>query len=225
MKTMVRQARQSKTLILILVMAILGCDGYGQYFVEDEPTTNPPTSSEPIQPVFISKWDTTQTGASASNQIRLPLNASGSYNFTVDWGDGSANSIASAGDPAKVHTYASGGIYTIKITGQIDGFGFANSGEDNKKLLDISQWGQVKLHNSGYVFYGITLVSFSASDSPDLSNVTNMDSMFYNASAFNQDLSAWGDAGGGALCTNIATKPTNFNSGAGTITLPCGWQP
>ena len=37
---------------------------------------------------FVPQWDTrnVSVGSSASNQIRLPLEPSGTYSFVVDWG-------------------------------------------------------------------------------------------------------------------------------------------
>jgi len=50
----------------------------------------------------------------------------------------------------------------------------------------------VKLHNEGYQFTHCTSLSgFSAPDSPDLSNVTNMSGMFFGAESFNQDIGKW----------------------------------
>ena len=66
---------------------------------------------------FTSTWDTrnTSTGSSARNQIRLPLTASGNYNFVVDWGDNSTSTITSYNQAEVTHTYLSEGIQTITI--------------------------------------------------------------------------------------------------------------
>jgi hypothetical protein len=78
---------------------------------------------------FISTWETGNAGASNIDQIDLPLNCTGSVNFIVDWGDGSSNTITSCTDVAKTHTYPSAGTYTVKIIGEIGGWGFAGSGD------------------------------------------------------------------------------------------------
>jgi len=46
----------------------------------------------------------------------------------------------------------------------------------------------------------------------DTSSVLDMDDMFLSASAFNQDLSDW-------CVTNIATEPTNFDTGSLLTTI------
>ena len=71
---------------------------------------------------FISTWktDNTSTGSSNNNQVRLPLMPNGAYNFLVNWGDGSINTIASWNQAEATHTYAAIGTYTITITGYIN---------------------------------------------------------------------------------------------------------
>ena len=48
----------------------------------------------PAKP-FISTWNTatTYTGSTANNQIRLPLISTGTYKFTVNWGDSTSDNI------------------------------------------------------------------------------------------------------------------------------------
>lgn len=64
---------------------------------------------------FVSSWDTTITSgtSTANNQVQLPLNVLGTYNFFIDWGDGTQNIITSWNQPEILHTYATGGVYTI----------------------------------------------------------------------------------------------------------------
>ncbi len=67
---------------------------------------------------FLSVWDTikTSSGSSLSNQVTLPLHWSGDYNFIVDWGDGSNDTITDGDQLEKTHTYTFEGMYTINIT-------------------------------------------------------------------------------------------------------------
>ena len=102
-----------------------------------------------------------------------------------------------------VHTYASAGVYTVSISGHMSGFGFgqpdgdgwfqpSKKGPDSDKLVDILQWGCVKLGNRGGYFYCCkNLGALSARDVPDLTETTNLSCMFCGASVFTSDLSAW----------------------------------
>jgi surface protein len=170
---------------------------------------------------FVSTWNTSNTsfGSSASNQIHLPLESSGTYNFTVDWGDGSQDTITTWNQAQTTHTYATAGTYTLSIVGVIEGFRFAQSNQDRNKILSISTFGNLKLGNNNGYFTGCgNLVLSSVSDvldlsgttnllnmfsgcnslttianvgSWDVSNVTNMSYMFSGTNLFNDDLSNW----------------------------------
>jgi surface protein len=169
---------------------------------------------------FVTRWDTTRTsggsntgsGSSSSSQIRLPLEAGGTYNFVVQWGDGTSATITSS--TQGLRTYATAGVYTVTITGTLVGWRF-NNGGDRLKLLDVMQWGTMRLGNNGLYFHGVSNMVMSAVDTPDLtgttnmllmfalssfnqpidkwdvSSVTNMEDMFYYASSFNQPIGGW----------------------------------
>jgi len=132
---------------------------------------------------FISDWNTTNTsaGSSTSTQIALPLESSGTYDFTVDWGDGNDDVITVWNQAETTHTYAVSGAYTITITGTIDGFRFNNTG-DRLKILDISQWGILKVGNSNSYFFGCSNLDVTATDTPDLSSTTDMSGFFRSCS-------------------------------------------
>lgn len=170
---------------------------------------------------FVSTWNTANTsgGSSASNQIQLPLFSGGSYNFIVDWGDGNSDTITAWNQAETLHTYASSGTYTISIEGECKGFRFNNTG-DRQKILSIASWGDFELiGNLGGQFYGcnnldlssvsdvlnfgnctscqrmfdtcLSISTINNINSWDVSNVTNMSQMFYNAILFNQNIDSW----------------------------------
>jgi surface protein len=171
---------------------------------------------------FVSTWNTSNTsgGSSLANQVQLPLDFSGTYNFTVDWGDGSPiDTITVWNDPLTLHTYALAGTYVLTITGQIEGFRFNNTG-DRDKLLNISSWGpDFRLGNSNGYFRGCSNLDLSfVSDILDLTgtlimtnsfnnctslttvnnmdlwnttSVTNMNGVFLGATSFNQPIGTW----------------------------------
>lgn len=134
------------------------------------------TGQAPIP--FISTWNTANIGASNNNQITLPLESSGAYNFLVDWGeDIPLERITAFDDPGVTHTYASSGTYTVTITGIIKGWSFNNAG-DPAKLTQISQVGSLQFGNSGGYFYGCANLDWSATDIPNLSGTTTMADAF-----------------------------------------------
>ncbi len=62
---------------------------------------------------------------------------------------------------------------------------------DSTKLIDIGQWGTANWTSMESAFRGASNMQMSATDRPDLSAVTSMASMFYDANAFNQDIGDW----------------------------------
>jgi surface protein len=165
---------------------------------------------------FISQWKTDNSGGiSANNEITLPLESSGTYNFTVNWGDNSSDVITTWNQPATTHTYAIPGTYTVTIAGTIIGFRFADTG-DKTKIINISQWGDLRVGNNNGYFSGCLNLNSTAIDALnltgttnlsytfasakkfngvvnnwDVSNVTTIQAMFYDANAFNQPLNNW----------------------------------
>ena len=165
---------------------------------------------------FITTWKTDNPGPSNDDQITLPLEESGNYSFSVDWGDGTSDTITAWDDPEVTHTYTSPGTYNVTITGTIEGWRF-NFGGDRQKILDVSQWGDMKLGNNGNYFHGASNLIITANDTPDLLEITNMNNafratdlstannisnwdvssvtdmsfMFQDVSLFNQPLNTW----------------------------------
>lgn len=173
---------------------------------------------------FISIWNTSiiSIGSSANNQIKLPLQSTGTYNFLVEWGDTNSSIVTAYNDTSVTHTYTSPGIYTINITGQIIGWQF-NNGGDRLKIIEISQWGDLQLVTGQNSFYGASNLVLSATDALnltgvtdlnqafsgcsslgsqgsmslwDVSQITNFAFMFKDAITFNLDISSWNTSSG-----------------------------
>jgi surface protein len=140
---------------------------------------------EVVSTIFTSVWNTNNTsgGSSTSTQVQLPLVSSGTYNFIVNWGDGTQNTITVWNQAQTLHTYAVAGTYTITITGTITGFVFNNTGDRNK-LLSISNWGNLNLGNSASYFHGCTNLNLSTVVGVlNLNGTTYLSSMFLNCSS------------------------------------------
>lgn len=160
-------------------------DNYPPFFhpLDIEPTP-PVIIEEEVVRSFISTWSTSNlsSGSSSGNQISLPLVASGSYSFTVDWGDGSVDYITSYSQSERTHTYNSSGVYTIKIDGLLSGWSFNNSG-DKLKILNISQFGILQIGTDPGAFYGCTNLTITAEDNLNTTLPTNFNSIFRNSAS------------------------------------------
>ncbi len=118
--------------------------------------------------VFESSWKTNNAGTSNDDQISLPLEVSGTYDFNVDWGDESSDTITVWNQAEVTHTYASPGTYTVTITvvpttGIIQGWRFNNAG-DKLKILTVESWGDLLVGNNGGYFYGCDNLVLNATD-------------------------------------------------------------
>ena len=175
--------------------------------------TNAPETSSSVNMTnaFSAIWDTTKTSAGSSNSttIALPLESSGTYNFNVNWGDGSSDTITTWNQAEVNHTYASTGEYKINITGQIEGFRF-NDGGDKLKIIDIQQWGVLNVGNSNTYFFGCENLDASATDVLNLTGTTDLNQMFWNAKIFNGNISNW-NVSNIVSMVNMFGKANNFN--------------
>jgi surface protein len=168
---------------------------------------------------FVSTWNTSNTsaGSSTSTQVKLPLISTGTYNMTVDWGDGSSSVITTWNQVAVTHTYAVAGTYTIKIKGVCTGFAFVNSG-DRLKILTITEWGALRLGtNEGSYFYGCNnLTLTTVKDVLDLSVTTNFTSAFRACNAITtiNRINEWNTSVINSM-NAVFTSSTLFNSNIG----------
>jgi len=171
------------------------------------------SQTAPNQFVFTIDTENTSSGSSLNTQFMMPLVSGGNYNATVNWGDGSSDTITSYNQQEVTHTYSSAGQYEISIEGTLQGWQFNNAG-DRLKMLDVKQWGVLDL-STDRAFNGCSNLDASASDAPtvsttslermfgdctnfngaignwDTSNITDMSYCFVNASTFNQPINSW----------------------------------
>ena len=143
---------------------------------------------------FVITVNTRNEGSTGSTKFAIPITGSG-YDYNVDCeDDGVLEVVGTTG--SFTCQYPRHGIYTIRISDHAgDGTGFPriyfNNGGDKEKLLTIEQWGTGQWASMARAFSGCTNLVINASDNPDLSHVTDMNSMFYMASQFTGDLSGW----------------------------------
>jgi len=155
---------------------------------------------------FVTTWKTDNPGGTRDNQIRIRTSPNYDYNYNIDWGDGSTDNNVTA---SITHTYSSPGTYTVSITGifpkiygdfDVDDYSYDHQDEseysllelsDNNKLLSVEQWGDQRWLTMKGAFEYCQHLVINATDTPDLSKVTDMSSMFRYAKSFNQDISNW----------------------------------
>ncbi|WP_259058405.1 BspA family leucine-rich repeat surface protein [Salinibacter ruber] len=161
---------------------------------------------------FVTTWETT----SPDSSITIPTDTSdSSYDFVIDWGDGTTETYSGA-DPDPTHSYDQAGTYTVEIRGifpriYLDA-GFQGEGDEAnaKKLQSVERWGSIQWESMRLAFAGASNMVYNAPGAPDLSNVTDMSGMFNEATAFNADISNW-DVSGVIDMAGMFGGATSFN--------------
>jgi surface protein len=136
----------------------------------------------------LTKWNSVHNTAlrTGSTTILLPFDAS-TGNRTIDWGDGVVEVVNTA-NPS--HTYASGGIYTVTVSGgTTTRLGNILNAGWQQTVTEVISWGNLGWTSFNSAFRGCTQNVKVPSDSP--TTVTNMFGVFAFATAFNQNISSW----------------------------------
>ena len=143
---------------------------------------------------FVTTWEVTV----GSLGITIPTRGTFAYSYTVDWGDSFSDTTIYTGDAS--HIYVAAGTYTVSISGTFPSIYFAPTilfnGQfdltNSRKIKTIKQWGDNPWETMNRAFDGCENLTIEATaGNPDLSNVTDMESMFAGARAFNQDIGGW----------------------------------
>lgn len=167
---------------------------------------------EPSEP-FRTKWKTTRPNES----ITIPTTGSG-YKYTIDWGDGNVQRELTG---TATHTYAVAGTYTVSLSGAFPRI-FCNNpapvaGANSTKIISIEQWGKIVWQSMFAAFQGAINLELKATDSPDLSKVTDLGFMFSGAKNFNANINGW-DISNITNTANMFSGASAFNSFIG------GWN-
>lgn len=90
---------------------------------------------------------------SPSQDFRLPLQSSGTYNFTVNWGDNSSDTITVWNQAERTHTYTDAGTYIITCVGTLSYFSISNDAYD-LLTTKVTQWGNTGITTMHQAFHG-----------------------------------------------------------------------
>lgn len=161
--------------ISLFLIGLLGCN-------DSETKKKIQTINNNKSRPFIIKWRIDNID---NNKITIPTIGDG-YNYSIDWGDGKKDSNV-IGDIT--HTYSKTGEYTVKILGDFPQIYF-NNNDDSKKIIAVNQWGDIKWLSMHHAFDGCSNLEINASDTPDLSKVTDMSYMFAMVNT-DSNLSDW----------------------------------
>lgn len=133
---------------------------------------------------FVTRW---KVEGNLSIEIGINVLRPVPYNYSVNFGDGVIqNNITGIA----THTYSQPGIYTVSITGDFPQLMMYYS-TTPEKLISVEQWGNIQWHSMSSSFYNCKNMIVNATDAPDLSAVSSMESMFWGADKFNSPIDHW----------------------------------
>ena len=126
------------------------------------------------------------SGSAGPQGVVIPTNPNYTYAYYVDWnGDGDFldTDETSPYTGTATHTYASDGVYTIHIKGLFPAIYFYAEYETTGiGGLTVANWGNNLWQTFEYAFEGMRGLEVTATDVPDLSEVTSLKSMFRQTS-------------------------------------------
>ena len=122
----------------------------------------------------------------ANFQFSMIITGIGDVN--IEWGDGQTSLITDPLNSSISNSYINSGVYTIIITGDLKSFTFQNNQNTN---IEITQWGTSQWNTMREAFLDCEDLSITATIPPDLSQVTDMSSMFQGVVNLTPDLSNW----------------------------------
>ena len=162
---------QTSAYVVALVIALAIC-----LLTASGVTNAVPVASAAPAPMVLT-YSTTLGGTT----FALPLSGG---SVTVDWGDGTTNAQLT-------HTYATGGVYTVSISGTATHFG--NAGYlGGSGVTAVTSFGDLGLTDLSGAFAGATHLTSVPAVLPQ--GVTNTSHMFAGASMFNQPIGGWNTA-------------------------------
>ena len=202
--------------------------GYGWTILDQGQSALPPPPLE-----FTIDTTATEAGSSANDQYRLPLMSTGTYNFYVDWGDGTiGDQITSWNQAEATHTYATAGTYVVQIlatarvgqTPSVDHISWASqdgttltAANDRLKVQGIAKWGSAQVYLNEYVFTMCSNLDITTTALPNFGSKVLRNAAFENCDSLSGNLSGWGTVlspitGFGArFYKDAASSNPNFN--------------
>ena len=133
---------------------------------------------------FITKWDLSKSGSGAT-QLSIGTATSGTVSYSwQELPSGASGSGTFSGSPLLITGLPSGKTIRLSIAPtnfqRINVTTGASSGADRTRLIDVEQWGTTVWTSMQNAFFGCNNLNVTATDIPNLTLCTRLESMFQN---------------------------------------------
>lgn len=190
---------------------------------------------------FITRWDLSYAGSS-TNSITFGVVTTGTVNYTWETiPAGTTGGGSFSGSAATITGLPINSVIRLKIDSSYFSYFKMNNGIDKNRLIDLENWGNISWVSMNSAFYGCSNLNISATDMPNLNNVTDMElcfalcsqlntpsninswnvsnvnkmgSMFWDATLFNQPIGNW-NVSNVTQMLNMFYNATSFNQPIG----------
>jgi surface protein len=165
---------------------------------------------------FVTKWDLSIPGSGAT-QLSFGVGTTGIVNYTWETIPAGMNGAGTfTGSTATITGLPAGAIIRLSIDTANFNRIHINNGSDTNRLLDVEQWGGVHWSNMNEAFRSCSNLNISSPDLPDLSNANSLSYMFANCINLNgpANINNW-DISNVTNLSFIFYQATNFNQSIG----------
>ena len=152
---------------------------------------------------FVMTWDIAD--GEETDPVRITSIFGNIIDYDIDWGDGT---IETDLDGDASHTYSSAGVYTVAISGALPHFSTGRAGDD--RLYAVENWGDIEWEDMSNVFRNCASLVIKADDTPDLSNVTDVSSMFSGIDSIESVINNW-DVSNIEIMSQMFSDTASFN--------------
>jgi surface protein len=156
--------------------------------------------------------ETNQTGDSTDTHFIVPTNDEYEYDYKISCGNNKPkiNYLKKHATGDYTCNYDEPGRYTIYIKGKFPAI-YHNGRVEANETLSVDQWGKIEWKSMDGAFQGCENLKITATDSPDLSSVTSMHTMFHNASSMNSNSIKKWDVSNVTNMQGVFAGASNFN--------------
>jgi surface protein len=216
----------------ILLMGFVGASAPSAECDQDlsvAPTTTvapPDSTTVPSHPDLVMTIDTSLVAPFEVGAERLGRNFQlglfGAADVHIDWGDDSSEDVVSNAATPVSHVYLTSGVFTVTVSGSLEGLGQYFSIEDAvypsyslqgaEFITEVSSFGNLGIESLAYAFYGAIHLVEVPSQLP--STVQVLHELFYGATSFNGDVGNWN--------TSNVIDMSNMFDGAISFDQPIG---